>query len=397
MALPQGLSDEALAQWLAQQEKDAFDLFQQRCQSDEALALQLQSELHDTPGLTSGSSSSNSPFSSSGSSSNASSSNSSSNSSSGIVTPRPTVSFTPGIPLIGSAKGKERVPNMIVLSDSDNESDRTMDEDEERQLMADLALARELQAQEQRERLLVPSVASPPLVTNILGSNLDLDDPNPDLHTLFVAFNDMFFDGKLGAVTVSWSTRMTRCAGICRLRGNDVDITMSEPLLKFRPRSDMIDTLLHEMIHALHFRTLGTLDRDGHGPKFLADAKRINDRAGTNITVYHTFNDEVRHYQTHVWRCDGPCRERAPFYGWCKRSMNRPPQKADSWFASHQATCGGKFIKVSSPEEKPKRKSGTKGGEMAKKSSEADDKFGKAGRRLDEYFETVPSQKRVKK
>lgn len=38
--------------------------------------------------------------------------------------------------------------------------------------------------------------------------------------------------------------------------------------------------------------------------------------------------------------------------------MNRPPQKADWWFADHQRNCGGTFEKVAEPEvsEKGKRK-----------------------------------------
>ena len=38
-------------------------------------------------------------------------------------------------------------------------------------------------------------------------------DPNPDLHSLFVQFNDEFFWGKLLMCEVKWSPRMTTCAG----------------------------------------------------------------------------------------------------------------------------------------------------------------------------------------
>lgn len=70
---------------------------------------------------------------------------------------------------------------------------------------------------------------------------------------------------------------------------------------------------------------------------------------GSSVSIYHTFRDEVDSYRTHVWRCDGPCKDRPPFYGFVKRSMNRPPQKADFWFAEHQQSCGGTFAKVSGP------------------------------------------------
>jgi hypothetical protein len=64
-------------------------------------------------------------------------------------------------------------------------------------------------------------------------------------------------------------------------------------LLKFRPREDYINTLLHECIHAYLFVTENNTDRDGHGPNFLSWADRINKAAGTNITVYHNFHDEA--------------------------------------------------------------------------------------------------------
>ncbi|KAI8813243.1 SprT-like family-domain-containing protein [Cladochytrium replicatum] len=151
----------------------------------------------------------------------------------------------------------------------------------------------------------------------------DLDDPNPDIHSLFLAFNEMYFEGKLSAVEVRWSPKMTLCAGTCHFFGGRYcSVRLSEPLLKFRPRSDLINTLLHESIHAYLFITGGNTDRDGHGPAFLELADRINKKAGTNITVYHSFRDEVNLYRTHVWKCNG-CEHIL------RRAMNRPPQPAD--------------------------------------------------------------------
>ncbi|CAG8784011.1 5159_t:CDS:2, partial [Acaulospora colombiana] len=95
------------------------------------------------------------------------------------------------------------------------------------------------------------------------------------------------------------------CAGLCRYQsGGYCSIRLSEPLLKFRTRQDMIETLLHEMIHAYLFVTKNNRDHDAHGPEFLKHMKRINNEAGTNITVYHNFHEEVDHYRTHVWKCD---------------------------------------------------------------------------------------------
>lgn len=78
----------------------------------------------------------------------------------------------------------------------------------------------------------------------------------------------------------------------------------SEPLLKLRPRSDLINTLLHEMIHAYVFVFSPVKDHDDHGAVFQAHMRRINETAGTRITVFHTFHDEVDSYRQHWWKCD---------------------------------------------------------------------------------------------
>ncbi|KAF8940191.1 hypothetical protein BGZ58_007434 [Dissophora ornata] len=202
--------------------------------------------------------------------------------------------------------------------------------------------------------------------------NLDAQAPFKDLHGLFLAFNDQYFGSKLSACEVRWSPRMTRCAGLClyQARAQYCSIRLSEPLLKFRPESDYIDTLLHEMIHAYLFVTKAIQDHDGHGADFQHHMNRINEAAGTTITIYHTFHDEVRYYQTHVWKCNGPCQQCPPYYGIVKRSMNRPPQPADRWFAEHQKTCGGTYTKISEPEPTTK-KSSSKSQKNAKTEPEA--------------------------
>jgi len=86
----------------------------------------------------------------------------------------------------------------------------------------------------------------------------------PDVFNLFSIYNEVYFQGILGPVSVEWSTRMTVCAGLCEFRSQGgCKIKLSEPLLKFRPLEDMLNTLLHEMIHAYLFLTGGNMDRDG--------------------------------------------------------------------------------------------------------------------------------------
>ena len=80
------------------------------------------------------------------------------------------------------------------------------------------------------------------------------------------------------------------------------------------------------------------------------------------LQVYHSFHDEVNSYRQHWWRCDGPCRDRKPFYGWVKRAMNRAPSPRDTWWPQHQATCGGTYQKVHEPDGYGQKKKGAKKG-----------------------------------
>ncbi|XP_067149552.1 DNA-dependent metalloprotease SPRTN isoform X2 [Apteryx mantelli] len=144
---------------------------------------------------------------------------------------------------------------------------------------------------------------------SVVDEAWELLDPSPDVHGLFVQFNEALFWGRLTAVEVSWSPRMTLCAGVCSYEGKGgmCSIRLSEPLLKLRPRKDLVE-------------------------------------------IYHNFHDEVDLYRQHWWRCNGPCQNRRPYFGYVKRSMNRAPSARDFWWVEHQETCGGTFTKVKEPE-----------------------------------------------
>lgn len=81
---------------------------------------------------------------------------------------------------------------------------------------------------------------------NPIDNNLELADPTPSIHDLFVRFNKKFFWGSLDMVQVLWSNRMTRCAGLCYFEGRHglCKISLSAPLLSLRPRKDLVETLL---------------------------------------------------------------------------------------------------------------------------------------------------------
>ncbi|WPH04767.1 Hypothetical protein R9X50_00766200 [Acrodontium crateriforme] len=199
---------------------------------------------------------------------------------------------------------------------------------------------------------------------NTIKTIIASSDPFIGINELFSLYDVLYFRSLLSSrVEVSWSARLTLCAGICELirdpsNGNKftrIRLKLSEALLKYRPRTDVINTLLHESIHAYFFITTSWKhsrgdDGTGHGAGFLLLADAINNHGSYEITVFHTFHDEVESYRTHIWQCDGPCRSQAPFFGLVKRSMNRAPAKGDSWWIKHENECGGKFKKISEPD-----------------------------------------------
>lgn len=195
---------------------------------------------------------------------------------------------------------------------------------------------------------------------NIVSESLELVDPNPDIWELFRQFDTQFFEDTLqrNCVELSWSPRMTQTAGLCAWnpKSKFCSIRLSLPLLQLRSRRDLVETLIHEMIHGFLFVTHQDDNHESHGDKFHFHMFRINQMTGTRISVYHTFHDEVRNYQNHVWKCDGPCQNRRPFFGLVKRSMNRKPGPHHTWWKQHQDTCGGTFQKIAEPDPKNKPK-----------------------------------------
>lgn len=77
--------------------------------------------------------------------------------------------------------------------------------------------------------------------------------------------------------------------------------------------------------------------------------------AGINISIYHDFHDEVKLYQTHWWRCNGPCQLRKPYFGIVRRTANVAPGPRDRWWTQHQRSCGGTFIKIKEPDKNNKK------------------------------------------
>lgn len=177
-----------------------------------------------------------------------------------------------------------------------------------------------------------------------------INDPFLNIYELFCHYKQKFFSNVLDPVSVEWSSKMTLCAGICKFSKvgmlKECRVVLSEPLLKFRPNSDLLNTLLHEMIHAYLFMTgkyqASTEENGGHGPEFLELMYSINMIEKTNITVYHSFHDEVDLYRVHWWKCQRCGRL-------VKRAMNRAPSSADYFWDAHQKNCAGEFLKFREP------------------------------------------------
>ncbi len=67
--------------------------------------------------------------------------------------------------------------------------------------------------------------------------------------------------------------------------------------------SDLVNTLLHEMIHAYFFVAEREHCRTDHGVDFQHKMQLINAAEKSSITVYHSFKDEVDHHRQHWWQC----------------------------------------------------------------------------------------------
>ncbi|EDR24182.1 hypothetical protein, conserved [Entamoeba dispar SAW760] len=170
-----------------------------------------------------------------------------------------------------------------------------------------------------------------------------------DIQDVFQNINKMIFRGHITNTVIEWSKRMTLCAGICYGKNSGCIIRLSEGILKYRSIQDVVTTIVHESIHAFLFRTK-TRDDDSHGVRFHQWMTVINEKTPLHVTVYHTFYEECKNLHKHIWRCTGPCRNKPPFYGYVKRSMNRAPGPTDRWYEQHKKNCDGHFVKIDGPE-----------------------------------------------
>ncbi|OCT62311.1 hypothetical protein XELAEV_18043392mg [Xenopus laevis] len=208
----------------------------------------------------------------------------------------------------------------------------------------------------QRDSSPTPTDQPPKSRPSIVDPIWEIIDPKPNLQDLFDEFRETIFLGILPELKVKWSRKMTRSSGQCVHSMNENGdckgcvIELSQPILELRPRRDTVESLLHEMIHAFLCARNQRDPDDPHGKNFLKIMEVINRKVGTNITIEHSFDEEVEALKKHWWTCDGPCQKVV------KRTRNMVPSSKERWFREHEQTCGGNFIKTSEPEVPARKK-----------------------------------------
>eukprot|EP00702_Spironucleus_salmonicida_P000748 EST42039.1 hypothetical protein SS50377_18346 [Spironucleus salmonicida] len=104
---------------------------------------------------------------------------------------------------------------------------------------------------------------------------------------MFHVCNQLFFSSELETCTLSYSTKMHSVAGLC-ISSRPIQIVLSLALIYETTQFELVNTLVHEMCHALIFqRREYDGVRDGHGPLWFSQAMRINSCFGLKITKYH--------------------------------------------------------------------------------------------------------------
>ena len=123
-----------------------------------------------------------------------------------------------------------------------------------------------------------------------------------------------FFENRLPAITIEWSTRLTASAGLfvsqvgprslwlstAYRHGEARVIRLSVPLLRGQPEAELLGTLAHEMIHQWEFDIRKR--RPSHGTTFREKMDEMN-RAGLGVTIRHQLNETVEALNRYAWQC----------------------------------------------------------------------------------------------
>ncbi len=123
-----------------------------------------------------------------------------------------------------------------------------------------------------------------------------------------------FFENRLPAITIEWSSRLTASTGLfvsqvgprsrwvspAYRHGEGRVIRLSAPLLRGQPEAELERTLAHEMIHQWEFDIRKR--RPSHGPTFREMMDRMN-AEGLGIAIRHQLNENVVAWNRYAWQC----------------------------------------------------------------------------------------------
>ncbi len=134
------------------------------------------------------------------------------------------------------------------------------------------------------------------------------------LQSMWRGLSNRFFESKLPAITIEWSTRLTASSGLfsshigprslqmvhpSRYREARV-IRLSAPLLRGQPEAEVRRTLAHEMIHQWEFDIRKRWP--SHGALFRQKMDRMNEE-GLDVAIRHQLHEQVEACNRYVWRC----------------------------------------------------------------------------------------------
>lgn len=161
-----------------------------------------------------------------------------------------------------------------------------------------------------------------------------LTDPLPNLYEVFKSYNKEYFENKVRGFIVRWSSKLSQNAGLTQTR-TFPEIILSRILLTGRKIKDMVETLVHEMIHAYIFVNMYDEGLD-HEEIYLDLMAEINARSGLNITVLDEGGlDHIAHLRC-IWRCTKCGLELVRM----KRNTNQPN---DNVSRKHRRECNGRW------------------------------------------------------
>lgn len=164
-------------------------------------------------------------------------------------------------------------------------------------------------------------------------------EKKPSIYPLMNAKNRELLVGGVRGYTFVWTKTKKHCFGHMHI-GKKVFSLQECLLVRGLSRSVQVKILLHVMIHAYIDATGGLrTENRSHGLNFTMEVERINSRLGCNILDESDIDWSKLGPGKHKFVCERCAKEFV-------RTVNRRRDFAFyAWFAIHQSSCGGEFIR----------------------------------------------------